>query len=187
MNPFVNLFDLKQPVNFKTEILSGLTVAMALVPEAVAFALIAGLAPLTGLYAAFVMGLVTALFGGRPGMISGATGAVAVVLVSLAASHGVEYIFATVVLAGIIQLLAGFLKLGKFIRLVPQPVIYGFVNGLAVVIFMAQLAQFKSADGNWLSGTALYLMVGLVLLTMVIIWDFPKSPKPCRQVWPPSC
>ena len=121
MKGYLNLFDFKQKVDYKNEILSGLTVALALIPEAVAFALIAGLSPLTGLYAAFTMGLVTSLFGGRPGMISGATGAVAVVIVSLAATHGVEYIFATVVLAGIIQVLAGLLRLGKFIRLVPHP------------------------------------------------------------------
>jgi sulfate permease, SulP family len=129
---FSQLFNFQQPVNYRTEVLSGLTVALALVPEAVAFALIAGLSPLTGLYAAFVMGLITSIFGGRPGMISGATGAVAVVLVTLAASHGPEYIFATVVLAGLIQLVAGLLKLGKFIRLVPHPVIFGFVNGRAI-------------------------------------------------------
>jgi SulP family sulfate permease len=170
-------FLLPKDINYKTEILSGLTVALALVPEAVAFALIAGLSPLTGLYAAFVMGLVSALFGGRPGMISGATGAVAVVLVSLVKSHGVEYIFATVILAGLIQVLAGVLRLGKFIRLVPQSVIYGFVNGLAIVIFSAQLAQFKDEQGAWLQGTALFLMLGLVLFSMLIIWGLPKLTK----------
>ena len=170
-------FLLSKDINYKTEILSGLTVALALVPEAVAFALIAGLSPLTGLYAAFVMGLVSALFGGRPGMISGATGAVAVVLVSLVKSHGLEYIFATVILAGLIQVLAGVLRLGKFIRLVPQSVIYGFVNGLAIVIFSAQLAQFKDEQGAWLQGTALFLMFGLVLFSMLIIWGLPKLTK----------
>ncbi len=150
---------------------------MALIPEAVAFALIAGLSPLTGLYAAFVMGLVTAILGGRPGMISGATGAVAVVLVSLAQSHGVEYIFATVVLAGIIQIGAGVLRLGKLMRLVPHPVIFGFVNGLAVIIFMSQLDQFKDPSGNWLSGMSLFLFLGLVLITMLIIWGLPKLSK----------
>ena len=124
MKKYLNLFDLSQKVDYKTEVLSGLTVALALVPEAVAFALIAGLSPLTGLYAAFVMGLVTAVLGGRPGMISGATGAVAVVIVSLAQSHGVEYVFATVVLAGALQIGAGFLRLGKLMRLVPHPVIF---------------------------------------------------------------
>ena len=140
MEKYFNIFDLSQKVNYKTEVLSGITVALALVPEAVAFAIIAGLPPLTGLYAAFVMGLVTSIFGGRPGMISGATGAVAVVIVVLAKTHGIEYIFATVVLAGIIQMSAGLLRLGKLIRLVPHPVIFGFVNGLAIIIFMSQLA-----------------------------------------------
>lgn len=177
MKKYLNLFDLSQKVDYKTEILSGLTVALALVPEAVAFALIAGLSPLTGLYAAFVMGLVTSVLGGRPGMISGATGAVAVVLVTLAKSHGVEYIFATVILAGIFQVTAGFLRLGKLMRLVPHPVIFGFVNGLAIVIFMSQLIQFKDAAGDWLTGSTLYTMVGLVLLTMLIIWGLPKLSK----------
>lgn len=182
MKPYLQLFDLSQKVNYKNEILSGLTVALALIPEAIAFALIAGLSPLTGLYAAFVMGLITAVLGGRPGMISGATGAVAVVIVSLAVSHGVEYIFAAVVLAGVLQIGAGLLRLGKFIRLVPQPVMFGFVNGLAIVIFMAQLDQFKVADEatgqlSWMSGSALYLMGGLVLLTMLIIWGLPKITK----------
>jgi SulP family sulfate permease len=173
----LNLFDLSQKVNFRTEILAGLTVALALVPEAVAFALIAGLSPLTGLYAAFVMGLVTAVFGGRPGMISGATGAVAVVLVSLVISHGVEYVFATVILAGIFQVLAGIFKLGKLIRLVPHPVIFGFVNGLAIIIFMSQLDQFKDASGSWLTGETLYVLLALVLLTMLIISGLPKLTK----------
>lgn len=177
MKQIFNLFDLRQNVDYKTEILSGLTVALALIPEAIAFALIAGLSPLTGLYAAFVVGLVTAILGGRPGMISGATGAVAVVIVSLALSHGPEYVFATVILAGVIQLLAGFLKLGKFMRLVPHPVIFGFVNGLAIIIFMSQLQQFKDASGHWLSGTPLYVLLGLVLLTMFIIWGLPKLTK----------
>lgn len=177
MKKYLNLFDFKQKVDYKTEVLSGLTVALALVPEAVAFALIAGLSPLTGLYAAFVMGLITSIFGGRPGMISGATGAVAVVIVALAISHGPEYVFATVVLAGIIQMLAGFLRLGKLMRLVPHPVIFGFVNGLAVIIFMSQLDQFKDATGNWLTGQSLYIILGLVLLTMLIIWGLPKLTK----------
>lgn len=177
MNKYFNIFDLSLKVDYKTEVLSGLTVALALVPEAVAFALIAGLSPLTGLYAAFVMGLITSIFGGRPGMISGATGAVAVVIVVLAKSHGVEYIFATVVLAGILQMSAGFLRLGKLIRLVPHPVIFGFVNGLAIIIFMSQLAQFKDVSGNWLTGTPLYILLGLVLLTMAIIFGLPKLTK----------
>ena len=177
MKKYFNLFDVTQKVDYKTEVLSGLTVALALVPEAVAFALIAGLSPLTGLYAAFVMGLVTAVFGGRPGMISGATGAVAVVIVTLVKSHGVEYVFATVVLAGVIQMAAGLLRLGKLIRLVPHPVIFGFVNGLAIIIFMSQLNQFKDASGSWLNGPPLYILLGLVLLTMVIIWGLPKLTK----------
>ena len=177
MKKFFNLFDLSQKVNYKTEVLSGLTVALALVPEAVAFAIIAGLSPLTGLYAAFVMGLVTSIFGGRPGMISGATGAVAVVIVSLAASHGVEYVFAAVILAGILQMAAGFLKLGKLMRLVPHPAIFGFVNGLAIIIFMSQLDQFKDPAGDWLTGNSLYILLGLVLLTMLIIWGLPKLSK----------
>ncbi len=174
----MNLFDFKGKVSYKTEVLSGLTVALALVPEAIAFAIIAGLSPLTGLYAAFTMGLITSIFGGRPGMISGATGAVAVVIVALAKTHGVEYVLATVVLSGIMQVVFGFLRLGKFIRLVPHPVMYGFVNGLAIVIFMSQLAQFKvPGTEDWLSGAALYSMLGLVGLTMLIIWGFPKITK----------
>ena len=181
MKMIANFFDFSQKINYKTEILAGLTVALALIPEAVAFALIANLSPLTGLYAAFVMGLVTALIGGRPGMISGATGAVAVVIVGLSISHGPEYIFATVVLAGIIQVLAGVLKLGKLIRLVPTSVIYGFVNGLAIVIFMAQLTQFKTVNAAgeevWMTGNPLYIMLGLVLVTILIIWGLPKLTK----------
>ncbi|SIS76799.1 SulP family inorganic anion transporter [Belliella pelovolcani] len=173
----INLFSKSSEKSAKTEILSGLTVALALIPEAVAFALIAGLSPLTGLYAAFVVGLITSIFGGRPGMISGATGAVAVVIVALAISHGPEYIFATVVLAGIIQVLAGVFKLGKLMRLVPHPVIFGFVNGLAVIIFMSQLDQFKDASGSWLTGQSMYIILGLVLLTMLIIWGLPKLTK----------
>ena len=123
------------------------------------------------------MAFITSVFGGRPGMISGATGAVAVVLVNLVLDHGVEYVFATVILAGIIQILAGVLRLGKFIRLVPHPVIFGFVNGLAIIIFMSQLDQFKAADGSWLSGPSLYLFLGLVLLSMAIIYGLPKLTK----------
>lgn len=177
MRKYLNLFDLSQKVNYKNEILSGLTVAMALIPEAVAFALIAGLSPLTGLYAAFVMGLITSIFGGRPGMISGATGAIAVVIAPLAFSHGVEYVFGAVVLAGIIQMVAGFLRLGKLMRLVPHPVIFGFVNGLAIIIFMSQMDQFKTDAGTWLTGSELFIFGGLVLLTMLIIWGLPKLSK----------
>ncbi|WP_425597724.1 SulP family inorganic anion transporter [Thalassorhabdomicrobium marinisediminis] len=174
------------PDRLRIEVLSGLTVALALVPEAVAFAFVAGVEPLVGLYAAFIVGLITALIGGRPGMISGATGALAVVMVSLVALHGVEYLFATVVLMGLIQLVVGFMHWGKFIRLVPHPVMLGFVNGLAIVIFLAQLGQFQvpgtageggghgMASGEWLSGTPLYLMLALTALTMAIIWVWPK-------------
>lgn len=166
---------------YKTEILAGLTVALALVPEAVAFAFVAEVHPLVGLYAAFIVGLITAVFGGRPGMISGATGALAVVMVSLVATHGVEYLFATVVLMGILQVLAGVFRLGKFIRMVPHPVMLGFVNGLAIVIFLAQLGQFKvtTPDGGkqWLETDALLLMLGLVALTMAIIYGVGKVTK----------
>jgi SulP family sulfate permease len=161
----------------RTELLSGLTVALALVPEAVAFAFVAGVHPLVGLYAAFLVGLITAVFGGRPGMISGATGALAVVMVALVAEHGVEYLFATVVLMGILQVIAGAMHWGKFIRLVPHPVMLGFVNGLAIVIFLAQLTQFRdpaSGGAEWLGGASLYMMLALVALTMVIIWGMPK-------------
>ncbi len=169
----------------RIELLSGLTVALALVPEAVAFAFVAGVHPLVGLYAAFLVGLITALIGGRPGMISGATGALAVVMVALVAQHGVEYLFATVVLMGLIQITAGALKWGKFIRLVPHPVMLGFVNGLAIVIFLAQLGQFKvpgsavqsdhgMTGGEWLAGPELLTMLGLVALTMAIVWGLPR-------------
>ncbi|MBL4838899.1 MAG: SulP family inorganic anion transporter [Kordiimonadaceae bacterium] len=162
----------------KTEVLSGLTVALALVPEAVAFAFVAQVNPLVGLYAAFIVGLITALVGGRPGMISGATGALAVVMVSLVATHGVEYLFATVVLMGILQLLAGAFKLGKFIRMVPHPVMLGFVNGLAIVIFLAQLGQFKvSGTNDWMPTEPLSIMLGLSFLTMAIIWFASKYIK----------
>ena len=166
---------------FKVEILSGLTVALALVPEAIAFAFVAGVAPLSGLYAAFIVGLITAVFGGRPGMISGATGALAVVMVSLVMDHGAEYLFATVVLMGVLQLIAGAFKLGKFIRMVPESVMLGFVNGLAIVIGISQLSQFKIADetGNmvWISGDVLIYSIVFVLLTMFIIWFLPKLTK----------
>ena len=181
MKKIFNLFDFSQKVDYKIEVLAGLTVALALIPEAVAFAMIAGLSPLTGLYAAFVMGLITSLFGGRPGMISGATGAVAVVIAALAISHGVEYVFATVILAGILQILAGVLRLGKLIRLVPHSVIFGFVNGLAIIIFMSQLDQFKTLNEAgelvWMTGENLYILLGLVSLTILIIWGLPKLTK----------
>ncbi len=166
------------PARIKTEVLAGLTVALALVPEAVAFAFVAGVNPLVGLYAAFFVGLITACFGGRPGMISGATGALAVVMVSLVATHGVEYLFATVVLMGVLQIIVGLLRWGKFIRMVPHPVMLGFVNGLAIVIFLAQLGQFKVPDASgalvWMTGIQLYLMLGLIALTMAVIWFLPK-------------
>ena len=177
MQKLINLFEGTRDINYKTEILSGLTVAMALIPEAVAFALIAGLSPLTGLYAAFMMGLVTSILGGRPGMISGATGAVAVVLVALAQQYGVEYVFAAVILAGVLQVITGALRMGKLMRLVPHPVIFGFVNGLAIIIFMSQLAQFKDSSGAWLTGSEMFIFLGFVLLTMVIIWGLPKITK----------
>jgi sulfate permease, SulP family len=164
--------------NAKIEVLSGLTVALALVPEAVAFAFIAGVAPLVGLYAAFMVSLITSIFGGRPGMISGATGALAVVMISLVSQHGVEYLFATVVLMGVIQFLAGICRLGKFIRMVPYPVMLGFVNGLAIVIFMAQLGQFKVVNSEgalvWMEGNALMMMLGVIAVTMFIMHFLPK-------------
>ncbi|KAA2311518.1 SulP family inorganic anion transporter [Pseudooceanicola sediminis] len=172
----------------RIEVLSGLTVALALVPEAVAFAFVAGVNPLVGLYAAFIIGLITAILGGRPGMISGATGAIAVVIVALVTQYGAEYLFAAVVLMGLIQIFVGFMRWGKFIRLVPHPVMLGFVNGLAIVIFLAQLSQFKvpgtteaaghgAGGGEWLSGGPMALMLGLVALTMFIVWGMPKLTK----------
>ncbi|OBT08527.1 sodium-independent anion transporter [Vibrio sp. UCD-FRSSP16_10] len=162
----------------KNDVLSGLTVALALVPEAVAFAFVAGVDPMVGLYAAFIVGLITSIFGGRPGMISGATGAMAVVMVSLVAVHGVQYLFATIMLTGCLQVLAGVFKLGKFIRIVPHPVMIGFVNGLAIVIFLAQLGQFKAPDitgvMTWLPSDQMAVMLGLIALTMGIIYFLPK-------------
>jgi len=162
----------------RSEILAGLTVALALVPESVAFAFVAGVPPLVGLYAAFIICLLTAIFGGRPGMISGATGAMAVVVVALVADHGIGYLFPAVVLCGLLQLLAGVLRLGKFIRIVPHPVMLGFVNGLAIVILLAQADSFKSlsADGAmaFLHGTQLWIMLALVAATVGIIAFLPK-------------
>lgn len=178
MTPILRLFDFSQKVNYRTEILAGLTVAMTMIPESLSFAILAGFNPLTGLYAAFIMGLVTAVLGGRPGLVSGGAGATVVTLIALMKSNGIEYVFAAVALAGIIQLLVGILKLGKFIRLVPQPVMYGFVNGLAVIIFMSQLNQFKTAGTDtWLSGTPLYVMTGLVALTIAVVILFPRITK----------
>ena len=177
----------KRVKNVRNDVLSGITVALALIPEAVAFAFVAGVDPLVGLYAAFMIGLITSIFGGRPGMISGATGALAVVMVSLVAEGnsmgnpnenlGLYYLFLTVILMGFIQVLAGLFKLGKFVRLIPHPVMMGFVNGLAIVIFLSQLGMFKQTIGKekvWLEGTSLGYMVGLVGLTMFIMWGLPK-------------
>ncbi len=164
------------PMNIKNDVLSGLTVALALVPEAVAFALLAGVSPLVGLYAAFTIGLVTSIVGGRPGMISGATGAIAVVIGTLVAVHGVEYLFAAVVLTGILQMLFGVLKLGKFIRLVPHPVFLGFVNGIALVIFLGQIKQFKT-DTGWITGEPLMIMLLIAVVTMAIIHFLPRLTK----------
>lgn len=199
MLQLVKRFHLTQ--NPKADILSGITVALALVPEAIAFAFVAGVEPLVGLYAAFLVGLITSVFGGRSGMISGATGAMAVAMVGLVMHYGPEYLFAAILLTGVIQILAGMFHLGKFIRLVPHTVMLGFVNGLAIVIFLAQLGQFKDGalpteevslnntpeeahsaidvlfNGGWMQGESLQLMVGLTLLTMAIIWLFPKLPK----------
>lgn len=173
----INLFDKSSETSAKTEILSGITVAFTLIPEAVAFAILAGLSPLTGLYGAIVMCFVTAILGGRPGMISGAAGATAIVIIALVQSHGFEYVLATVVLAGILQVMAGAMRLGKLIRLVPHPVIFGFVNGLAIIIFTSQIDQFKDPSGNWLTGTSLYILLALVALTILIIWFLPKITK----------
>jgi len=198
----------KNTQNAKDDILSGLTVALALVPEAVAFAFVAGVDPLVGLYGAFIMGLITSVFGGRPGMISGATGAMAVVMVALikggndiglameipVQNLGVQYLFLTLLLVGIIQISAGVFKLGKFVRLIPHPVMMGFVNGLAIVIFLSQLGMFKTFEWNdlgermidpktgdfikhWLQGATLYVMLGLVALTMAIMYFLPKLTK----------
>ena len=183
----MNAFVRKRVKNVQNDILSGITVALALVPEAVAFAFVAGVDPLVGLYAAFMVGLITSIFGGRPGMISGATGALAVVMVSLVSEGnamgnasenlGLYYLFLTVILMGFIQILAGVFKLGKFVRLIPHPVMMGFVNGLAIVIFLSQLGMFKTTVGGekvWLDGENLNMMIGLVGLTMLIMWGLPK-------------
>ena len=183
----MNAFVRKRVKNIQNDVLSGITVALALVPEAVAFAFVAGVDPLVGLYAAFMVGLITAIFGGRPGMISGATGALAVVMVSLVSEGnamgtpsenlGLYYLFLTVILMGLIQILAGVFKLGKFVRLIPHPVMMGFVNGLAIVIFLSQLGMFKTTVGGekvWLEGESLFMMIGLVGLTMLIMWGLPK-------------
>ena len=180
MKQYFNLFDFKQKVNYKTEILAGFTVAMTMIPESLSFAILAGFPPLTGLYAAFIAGLITAIFGGRPGLISGGAGATVIVLIALMKSHGLDYVFAAVALAGVLQILVGVFKLGKFIRLVPHPVMFGFVNGLAIIIFMSQLEQFKTivnGQSTWISGEALYVMLGLVVLTVAIVMFVPKLTK----------
>lgn len=180
MQKVLNLFDFKQKVDYKTEILAGLTVAMTMIPESLSFAILAGFPPLVGLYGAFIMGIITAIFGGRPGLISGGAGATVIVLIALMNSHGLEYVFGAVAMAGVIQIIVGLLKLGKFIRLVPQPVMFGFVNGLAVIIFMSQLEQFKTkinGQAEWLTGTPFLIMAGLVALTIAIILILPKITK----------
>ena len=180
MKKVFNLFDLSQNVNYKTEILAGLTVAMTMIPESLSFAILAGFPPLMGLYASFIAGLITAVFGGRPGMISGGAGATVIVLIALMKSNGLEYVFAAVALAGILQILVGVFKLGKFIRLVPHPVMFGFVNGLAIIIFMSQLEQFKmvvNGEITWLTGTPMLIMAGLVALTIGIVVFLPKLTK----------
>lgn len=181
MKNTLSLFDFSKKINYKNELLAGFTVAMTMIPESLSFAILAGLSPLTGLYAAFMMGLVTAVLGGRPGMVSGGAGATIVVLIALIKTHGIEYLFATVMLGGILQLMVGVFRWGKFVRLIPQPVMYGFLNGLAVIIFMAQVEQFKitGADGamSWLQGSSLYIMAGLTALTIAVVYFFPKITK----------
>lgn len=180
MRKALNLFDFSQKVDYKIEILAGLTVAMTMIPESLSFAILAGFPPLVGLYGAFIMGLVTAVLGGRPGLVSGGAGATVIVLIALMHSHGLDYVFGAVAIAGIIQIIVGLLKLGKFIRLVPHQVMFGFVNGLAIIIFMSQLEQFKTVvngEVEWLTGSPLYIMLGLVALTIAIILILPKITK----------
>ena len=181
MNKILQFFNLDQKINWRIEILAGLTVAMTMIPESLSFAILAGFPPLSGLYAAFIAGLVAAMFGGRPGLISGGAGATVVTLIGLIKLHSLDYAFAAVAMAGVIQLIVGIFKWAKYIRLVPSSVMYGFVNGLAVIIFSAQLEQFKTAapDGQmeWLTGTPMMIMAGLVALTILITWLFPKISK----------
>ena len=172
---FINLNEFKE--NSKLEVLSGLTVSFALMPECIAFAIVAHLSPFVCLYTAAIICLITAILGGRPGLISGAAGSVAVVSVALVISHGVEYLYLAVILMGLIQILVGVFKLAKFIRLVPQPVVYGFLNGLAIIIFLSQFEQFKTSGGAWLSGVPLVIMIGLVVLSMFIMYLLPKYTK----------
>ena len=181
MNKILEFFNLDQKINWRIEILAGLTVAMTMIPESLSFAILAGFPPLSGLYAAFIAGLVAAMFGGRPGLISGGAGATVVTLIGLIKLHGLDYAFAAVAMAGVIQLIVGIFKWAKYIRLVPSSVMYGFVNGLAVIIFSAQLEQFKTNAPNgqmeWLTGTPMMIMAGLVALTILITWLFPKISK----------
>ena len=181
MNKILQFFNLDQKINWRIEILAGLTVAMTMIPESLSFAILAGFPPLSGLYAAFIAGLVAAMFGGRPGLISGGAGATVVTLIGLIKLHSLDYAFAAVAMAGVIQLIVGIFKWAKYIRLVPSSVMYGFVNGLAVIIFSAQLEQFKTTAPNgqmeWLTGTPMMIMAGLVALTILITWLFPKISK----------
>jgi len=162
-----------KPARLRADVLAGLTTSFALVPECIAFALVAHLNPLMGLYGAFILCTLTALFGGRPGMVSGAAGSMAVVIVALVVQHGVQYLLATVLLGGVVMILFGLLRLGKLVRMVPHPVMLGFVNGLAIVIALAQLEHFKDGE-HWLSGNPLYVMLGLVALTMAVVYGLPK-------------
>lgn len=176
------LFDDIKEINYKNEILAGLTVAMTMIPESLSFAILAGFPPLVGLYGAFIMGFITSIFGGRPGLISGGAGATVIVLMGLMEQYGfdlgLEYVFATVALAGVIQILVGVFKLGKFIRLVPQSVMFGFVNGLAIIIFISQLKQFNNQEtGELMTGTPFYTMIGLVALTVALVLIIPKITK----------
>ena len=180
MNKILQFFNLDEKINWRVEILAGLTVAMTMIPESLSFAILAGFPPLSGLYAAFIAGLVAAMFGGRPGLISGGAGATVVTLIALIKSHSLEYAFAAVALAGVIQILVGIFKWAKYICLVPESVMYGFVNGLAFIIFSAQLQQFQVNVGgemHWMTGTPMFIMAGLVALTILITYFFPKISK----------
>ena len=168
--------ELKDKNQLKTDLLSGLTVALALVPEAIAFSFVAWVNPMVGLHAAFIIGLLTSIFGGRPWMISGATWALAVVMTSLVVSYWIEFLFATLVLMWLLQILFWVFGLWKLVRLIPHPVMLGFVNGLAIIIFRAQIWQFK-VDWEWISFLNMWIMLGLILLTMAIIHFLPKLTK----------
>lgn len=181
MSKVLEFFDLDKPINWRNEILAGLAVAMTMIPESLSFAILAGFNPLSGLYAAFIAGLVAAMFGGRPGMVSGGAGATVVTLIALIQAKGLEYAFAAVALAGVIQIIVGIFKWAKYIRLVPESVMYGFVNGLAVIIFMAQLQQFYTTNAAGeqvlLQGSTMMIMASLVALTIAITFLFPKITK----------